>query len=104
MELEKNIARVCPLALGISGGILWALAVFAFAFTPAAYGQDLIEFVGHFYLGYKAGFTGACLGSIWGFFDAFIGLALLASLYNFIVGKMANCHKKNCCLLRKCKR
>jgi len=70
---NKNFSRICPLALGVSGGILWALAVFAFA--------------------------GACIGAVWGFFDASIGLALLALIYNFIIGKMAKCH-----LIGKCKK
>jgi len=101
---ERNIARVCPLALGVSGGLLWAFAVFVFAFAPADINKEIISFIGQFYKGYEAGFAGACIGAIWGFLDAGIGLALLAVLYNFIVGKMVDCHKKNCCLTRKCKK
>lgn len=78
-------------ALGAAAGLVWGACAFIFGlwagfYAPAA---DVVAFMGQFYLGYDAGFVGAIIGLVWGFFDAGIGAVILAWLYNIFAAKFA---------------
>ncbi len=76
--------------LGVAGGLLWA--IFLFVWTLIAnnngYGQGWLDLLSEIYLGYSVSTTGAFIGLLWGFVDGFIGLFLLAWLYNWLSGKI----------------
>ncbi len=72
-------------ALGLSGGLTWALALFVGGILSMWIGswQSIVNWIGQFYVGYEASFGGSIVGAIWGFFDVFIGLYVFAWLYNY---------------------
>ena len=73
-----------PMAMGLAFGILWAAGVLIIALLAMwnGYGSEMIEALGTVYLGLEATLTGALIGAVWGFVDAFIGGYLLVWLYN----------------------
>lgn len=79
-----------PVALGLSAGILWSLAILATGLMAAwsGYGMKFVDIVGSFYLGYQPTVIGSVIGAIWGFFDALIGGVIFALLYNFLALKL----------------
>ena len=76
--------KLNPMAMGLAFGILWAAGVLIIALLAMSngYGSEMIEALGTVYLGLEATLTGALIGAVWGFVDAFIGGYLLAWLYN----------------------
>ncbi len=74
--------------LGLAGGILWALSLFAFTYINMffGYGSMWTALIADVYKGYEVSFLGSILGLIWGFLDAFVGLYLLAWIYNKLNG------------------
>jgi hypothetical protein len=72
--------------LGLAGGILWGLVVFIMTLLNIfiGYGTGWISLLADIYPGYGASYFGSVLGLVYGFFDGFIGLFLLAWLYNKI--------------------
>ena len=76
--------KLNPMAMGLAFGILWAAGVLIIALLAMSngYGSEMIESLGTVYLGLEATLTGALIGAVWGFVDAFIGGYLLAWLYN----------------------
>lgn len=76
----KSFALAC--------GITWALGVLGMGWIAATgYGASFVSAIGNFYIGYSVGFVGGIIGGIWAFFDAFIGGAIFAWIYNLLVGK-----------------
>jgi hypothetical protein len=70
--------------LGFAGGIMWGAALClltAFA-IPTGYASEFLELVATVYPGYSISITGIFLGLVYGFLDGFIGLWVLAWLYN----------------------
>ncbi len=78
-------------AIALAAGIVWGAVVFIFAWWAAFYGPalDVVNFMGHFYLGYAAGLLGSLIGFVWGFLDAGIGGLIFAWLYNRLADKFA---------------
>ncbi|MCK9554877.1 hypothetical protein M0R36_03545 [bacterium] len=77
-------------AFALAGGILWALSMFLltwwFIMTCGDTGDPTI--VGRcYYIGYSISPLGSLIGAVYGFFDAAIGCAVFALLYNALVGK-----------------
>jgi hypothetical protein len=72
-----------PLKLGIAGGILWGLSMLVCTILSIYFGYStkLLDVMSSIYPGYTISWGGAFLGLIYGFFDVFIGLFLLAWLY-----------------------
>ena len=73
-------------AFALACGIIWGLGLFALtwwiiAFDGATYEVTLI---GRLYRGYEISPLGSLYGLVWGFFDALIGGAVFAWLYNTI--------------------
>lgn len=72
------------LKLGVSGGIVWgsciALCTILAIFT--GYSAEFLHLMTTVYPGYSISWVGVIIGLGYGFFDAFIGLYILAWLYN----------------------
>ncbi len=77
-------------AFALTCGTLWAVGVFfltwwlIFLEGPEPAGC----FLNRVYKGYTMTPMGSVIGAVWGFFDAAIGGAIFAWLYNLLVGKM----------------
>ena len=81
--------KLKPTALGIAGGILWGagLMIMTWVAMGTGYTQKLLNGIAIVYPGYSISFTGSLIGLILGFVDAFVGLYILALLYNWIIDK-----------------
>lgn len=73
-----------PIKLGISGGILWGLSMFICTIPAMYFGyfSKFLNIMADIYPGYTISWLGAFVGLIYGFFDAFFGLFILAWIYN----------------------
>ncbi len=73
-----------PKKLGVAGGILWGLCMFITTVISIynGYAEDFLNTMASIYPGYSISGFGSIVGLIYGFFDAFVGLFLLAWLYN----------------------
>lgn len=76
--------KLNAMAMGLAFGVLWAAGVLIIALlaTYNGYGSEMVASLGTVYLGLEATLTGALIGAVWGFVDAFIGGYVLAWLYN----------------------
>jgi hypothetical protein len=70
--------------LGLAGGILWGaiMLVFTWIAVLTGYGEGFLTIFGNLYWGYSITWLGSIIGAIYGFVDAFVGLYLLAWIYN----------------------
>jgi hypothetical protein len=77
-----------PVTLGISGGLLWGLGLSLMTLMNimTGYGTFFIALVESVYPGYSATVGGVLIALIYGFIDAFVGMYLLAWLYNKMGG------------------
>lgn len=73
-----------PTRLGLSGGILWGLSMFICTILAiyTGYTAKFLELMADLYPGYSITWWGTIVGLVYGFIDAFVGLFLLAWLYN----------------------
>jgi len=69
---------------GLAGGILWGACMFIVTLVSlfTGYGRVFLMVMSSIYPGYDISLLGSIVGLIYGFLDAFIGLFLLAWLYN----------------------
>lgn len=76
--------KLNPKALGLTGGILWAVGLILISII--ANGFDIwlegVQTIAQFYIGYDITVKGALIGAVYGFIDAFIGCWLFGWLYN----------------------
>ncbi|MDD3029325.1 MAG: bacteriophage holin [Alphaproteobacteria bacterium] len=78
--------KLHPLALGLSFGAVWALAVFILGLVSLwGWGTSLVSSLSSLYIGYTSTFGGACIGALWAFIDGFVGGFLVAWIYNKII-------------------
>ncbi|WP_068469358.1 bacteriophage holin [Candidatus Protochlamydia phocaeensis] len=73
-----------PVRLGIAGGIVWGVSLFLFTILSlySGYAEQFLNLMANIYPGYEISWPGAFIGLLYGFADVFIGLALIAWLYN----------------------
>lgn len=73
--------------LGLAGGIIWGLCLFFTTIISiyTGYAKTFLALMSDIYLGYSISGWGCVLGLIYGFLDGFIGLFLLAWLYNKMI-------------------
>lgn len=78
-----------PKQLGLAGGTLWGavMALMTLSATVGTYGREVLALIATVYPGYSISYMGILTGAVWGFVDAFIGLYLLAWLYNYFETK-----------------
>ncbi|MGM0604280.1 MAG: bacteriophage holin [Halobacteriota archaeon] len=75
--------RLDSKALGLALGTLWAALVVLLAFTSrSGWGEEWRALLADVYLGYDETNTGAAIGAVWAFLDAFAIGTLLGWLYN----------------------
>lgn len=76
-------------AFALTSALMWGLGLFFLTWWiiifEGATGDT--TFIGHVYRGYNISPIGSIWGLIWGFFDALIGGAIFAWLYNLIAGR-----------------
>lgn len=72
--------------LGLAGGILWGVAMFLMTLANIffGYGGLWLGLMANVYPGYDVSYFGSLVGLVYGFVDGFVGLYLLAWLYNKI--------------------
>ncbi len=75
-------------AFALTCGILWAMGLFFLTWWLIAFGGSAGEptFISKVYLGYTVSPIGSVIGLVYAFFDALIGGAIFAWLYNKIAG------------------
>jgi hypothetical protein len=73
--------------LGLAGGIVWGvvLLVTTWLSIGTGYGITLLDLFVSLYPGYSITLVGSIVGLLYGFVDAFIGLFLVAWVYNKLV-------------------
>lgn len=76
--------KLRPLALGLSIGILWGIAVLIFGLLAyfVGYGELFVTSMGTIYLGYDATIAGSIIGGVIAFVDGLITGVIVAWLYN----------------------
>jgi hypothetical protein len=105
--MKECYAKLNPLALGLSMGVVYALSLFLVAMvaTHWDYGYELIELMENFYPGYGVGLVPSLIGAAWGLLEGTVFGFLMAVFYN-IFHKccccMCSCMKKHC-ENKKCK-
>ena len=75
-------------AFALTCGILWGLGLFFLTWWLIPFGGATREptLIGKVYLGYTVSPIGSVIGLVYAFFDALIGGAIFAWLYNKIAG------------------
>jgi hypothetical protein len=73
-----------PKRLGVAGGILWGVSLFVLTLLSVytGYAAQWLSMLPSVYPGYAVSVGGSIVGLLYGFVDAFIGLFILAWLYN----------------------
>jgi hypothetical protein len=81
--------RLNVAAFGLAGGILWSAGMFVLTWLGiSGYGSlNAASIAKAYYVGYSVSPAGSIIGAIYGFFDAGMGCALLALLYNRLIKK-----------------
>ncbi len=71
-------------AFALTCALLWGLGLFALTWWIIAFDGSTgeVTFIGQIYRGYSISALGSVIGMVWGFFDALIGGAIFAWLYN----------------------
>jgi hypothetical protein len=79
-------------AFALTCSIVWGLGLFALTWWIMAFdgATHEVTLIGRMYRGYNISPVGSIFGLIYGFFDALVGGAIIAWLYNFIVGRFGN--------------
>jgi len=78
-------SMLCPKCLGLSIGLIWAIAVFVMSMLSATgYSPTFMSIINETYLGTGPGLMGSLIGLAYGFVDGFIGGYLVAWVYNKI--------------------
>jgi hypothetical protein len=76
-------------AFAVTCALMWGLGVFCLAWWimlfEGATGE--VPFLGHLYRGFNISPLGSVIGLVWAFFDALVGGAIFAWLYNFLTSR-----------------
>ncbi len=78
--------KLNPKSLGLAGGILWGIVLFATTLvsTGSGYGSQFLAAYGSIHPGYSISLAGSIVGLVYGFICGFVGLYVLAWLYNWL--------------------
>ncbi len=79
-------------AFALMCGIVWGVGLFALTWWIMAFdgATHEVTLIGRLYRGYNISPLGSVVGLVYGFFDALVGGAIMAWLYNFIVERSGN--------------
>jgi hypothetical protein len=76
-------------AFSMSCALLWSLSIFVMTWWLIYFGSTgEMHLLGEFYRGFSLTPIGSLIGAVWAFFDALIGGALFAWLYNKLSVKL----------------
>lgn len=77
--------RLHPLNLALSGGLVMGVTLFftTIISSSTGYGMAFLELLSSIYPGYGVSVPGAFIGLVYAFIDAFVGLFVIAWLYNY---------------------
>lgn len=76
-------------AFALTCAIFWSLSLFVMVWTLIAFGHTGdMRLLGEFYRGFSVTPVGSIIGAVWAFFDALIGGAIFAWLYNKLAAKL----------------
>jgi hypothetical protein len=80
--------RLSLKAFALTCGLMWGFGLFFLTWWIIAFEGATKEatYIGLVYRGYNISPLGSVLGLVWGFFDALIGGAIFAWLYNWLRG------------------
>ena len=78
-------------AFALTCGIIWGLGLFALTWWIIAFDGATGEatLIGRLYRGYTISPLGSVYGLVWGFFDALVGGAVTAWLYNLLAARLS---------------
>jgi len=82
--MEKLNVKALAVGLGVLWGFMMLFVGWASIF---GWGTKFVEIMASIYFGFAPTFLGGIIGAIWGFFDGAIGGAIIAIVYNIVVGK-----------------
>jgi hypothetical protein len=84
----QTTRKLDPGAVGLTSGVLWGLGLFSLTWWIIAFegASKKPTGMGKLYRGYTISPRGSFIGLVWGFFDALIGGACFAWLYNWLAG------------------
>ncbi len=76
-------------AFALTCAIIWSLGLFALTWWIIAFdgATHEVTLIGRLYRGYNISPAGSFIGLVWGFFDALIGGAVTAWLYNRLAAR-----------------
>jgi len=72
------------LAFAVAGGGVWALGIFIMTWLNIFGMGQQPTFIKSYYIGYTTTPIGSVIGAVYGFFDAGIGCAVFALIYNLV--------------------
>lgn len=80
--------KLNPKAFGLTCGLMWGVGLFSLTWWMIAFEGPSHKPNGlsRLYRGYTISPEGSVIGLVWGFFDALIGGACFAWLYNLLTG------------------
>ncbi|HWT80583.1 MAG TPA: bacteriophage holin [Candidatus Acidoferrum sp.] len=78
-------------AFTLTCALLWGLGLFFLTWWIIAFdgATGEVTLIGRLYRGYSISPVGSVIGLIWAFFDALIGGAIFAWLYNLLVSRIS---------------
>jgi hypothetical protein len=81
-------------AFALACGVWWGLGLFFITCWIMAFDDATKEAtaIGLVYRGYNISPLGSVIGLVWGFFDALVGGAILAWLYNLLRARLSERH------------
>lgn len=94
----KSFACLCPIRLGLAGGIVGGIANFILTLIALSsnYGKEWLIRTYGIYPGYDVTIGGALVGLVFGFIQGFIVLAAIAWIYDmFLCCERGRCDKNN---------
>lgn len=76
-------------AFAVTCALMWGLGVFCLAWWVMLFegATGEVPFLGHLYRGFNISPLGSVIGLVWAFFDALVGGAVFAWLYNLLVSR-----------------
>ena len=93
----NNSCGICPVTLGVSLGLTWALFIIVWSAWSMWFGiPALLD--GNIYLAAADSWGDVWVKAIWGFVNGFLAAFFFALIYNLIVCcKSKCCGKSSCC-------
>ena len=82
-------------AFALTCGIVWGIALFGLTWWIIMFEgvTHEVTLIGRLYRGYSISPLGSLIGLVWGFFDALIGGAIIAWLYNLLAARFKDADK-----------